>query len=56
MGAESQKIFGDFGEYMFHRAVDHKFRSNVTDDRIIAMRLPAEDLEGWGKRLRAMFR
>ena len=32
LGAESQRIFGGFGEYVFHPEADHKFKKDVKDD------------------------
>ncbi len=57
LGPESQKIFGNFGEYVFHPEVDHKFKKDVKDDQIVVMRLPGnEELETWSKKFRDMFR
>ena len=57
LGAESQRIFGDLGEYVFHPEVDHKFKKDVKDDQIVVMRLPSsEELETWSKKFREMFR
>jgi iron(III) transport system substrate-binding protein len=57
LGPEAQRIFGNFGEYVFHPEVDHKFKKDVKDDQIVVMRLPShEELDGWSKKLREMFR
>jgi iron(III) transport system substrate-binding protein len=57
LGAESQRIFGNLGEYVFHPEVDHKFKKDVKDDQIVVMRLPSnEELESWSKKFREMFR
>jgi ABC-type Fe3+ transport system substrate-binding protein len=57
LGAESQRIFGNFGEYVFHPEADHKFKKDVRDDQIVVMRLPSnEELESWSKKFREMFR
>ena len=57
LGPESQKIFGNLGEYVFHPEVDHKFKKDVKDDQIVVMRLPSnEELESWSKKFREMFR
>ena len=57
LGAESQRIFGHLGEYVFHPEVDHKFKKDVKDDQIVVMRLPSnEELESWSKKFREMFR
>jgi iron(III) transport system substrate-binding protein len=57
VGPESQRIFGDFGEHVFHPEVDHKFKKDVKDDQIIVMRLPSnEELTTWSKKFREMFR
>jgi iron(III) transport system substrate-binding protein len=57
LGPESQRIFGNFGEYVFHPEVDHKFKKDVKDDQIVVMRLPSnEELETWSKKFRDMFR
>ena len=57
LGAESQRIFGGFGEYVFHPEADHKFKKDVKDDQIVVMRLPSsEELESWSKKFREMFR
>jgi iron(III) transport system substrate-binding protein len=57
LGAESQRIFGNLGEYVFHPEVDHKFKKDVRDDQIVVMRLPSnEELESWSKKFREMFR
>jgi len=57
LGAESQKIFGNLGEYVFHPEADHKFKKDVKDDQIVVMRLPSnEELESWSKKFREMFR
>jgi hypothetical protein len=55
--AESQRLFGGFGEYVFHPEADHKFKQDVKDDQIVVMRLPSnEELENWSKKFREMFR
>jgi iron(III) transport system substrate-binding protein len=57
VGPEAQRIFGSFGEYVFHPEADHKFKKDVKDDQIVVMRLPAkEELESWSKKFREMFR
>ena len=57
LGAESQRIFGGFGEYVFHPEADHKFKKDVKDDQIVVMRLPSNDeLESWSRKFREMFR
>lgn len=57
LGAESQRIFGGFGEYVFHLEADHKFKKDVKDDQIVVMRLPSnEELESWSRKFREMFR
>jgi iron(III) transport system substrate-binding protein len=57
LGPEAQKIFGELGEYVFHPEVDHKFKKDVKVDQIVVMRLPSnEELEGWSRKLREMFR
>ena len=57
LGAESQRIFGGFGEYVFHSEADHKFKKDVKDDQIVVMRLPSnEELESWSRKFREMFR
>ena len=57
LGAESQRIFGGFGEYVFHPEADHKFKKDVKDEQIVVMRLPSnEELESWSKKFREMFR
>ena len=57
LGAESQRIFGSLGEYVFHPEADHKFKKDVKDDQIVVMRLPSnEELESWSKKFREMFR
>jgi len=57
LGAESQRIFGGFGEYVFHPEADHKFKKDVKDDQIVVMRLPSnEELESWSRKFRETFR
>ena len=57
LGSESQRIFGNLGEYVFHPEADHKFKKDVKDDQIVVMRLPSnEELESWSKKFREMFR
>lgn len=57
LGAESQRIFGGFGEYVFHPEADHNFKKDVKDDQIVVMRLPSnEELESWSRKFREMFR
>lgn len=57
LGSESQRIFGDLGEYVFHPEVDHRFKRDVKEEQIVVMRLPAnEELESWAKKFREMFR
>lgn len=57
LGAESQRIFGGFGEYAFHPEADHKFKKDVKDDQIVVMRLPSNDeLETWSRKFREMFK
>jgi ABC-type Fe3+ transport system substrate-binding protein len=48
VGPEAQRIFGNFGEYVFHPEADHKFKKDVKDDQIVVMRLPSkEELQNW---------
>jgi len=57
LGAESQRIFGGFGEYVFHPEMDHKFKKDVKDDQIVVMRLPSNnELESWSRKFRETFR
>ena len=57
VGPEAQRIFGNYGEYVFHPEADHKFKKDVKDDQIVVMRLPTnEELESWSKKFRDMFR
>jgi len=57
VGPEAQRIFGNFGEYVFHPEADHKFKKDVKDDQILVMRLPNnEELTSWSKKFREMFR
>jgi iron(III) transport system substrate-binding protein len=57
VGPEAQRIFGGYGEYVFHPEADHKFKKDVKDDQIVVMRLPSnEELESWSKKFREMFR
>jgi iron(III) transport system substrate-binding protein len=56
-GPEAQRIFGSYGEYVFHPEADHKFKKDVKNDQIVVMRLPSnEELESWSKKFREMFR
>jgi iron(III) transport system substrate-binding protein len=57
VGPEAQRIFGEYGEYVFHPEADHKFKKDVKNDQIVVMRLPNnEELETWSKKFREMFR
>jgi iron(III) transport system substrate-binding protein len=57
VGPEAQRIFGEYGEYVFHPEADHKFKKDVKTDQIVVMRLPNnEELETWSKKFREMFR
>lgn len=57
VGPEAQRIFGGFGEHVFHPEADHKFKKDVKDDQIIVMRLPSnEELTTWSRKFREMFR
>ncbi len=57
VGPEAQRIFGNFGEYVFHPDADHKFKKDVKDDQIVVMSLPSkEELQNWSKKFREMFR
>ena len=57
VGAEAQRIFGEHGEHVFHPEADHKFKKDVKEDQIVVMRLPSnEELAGWSKKFREMFR
>lgn len=57
VGSEAQRIFGNYGEHVFHPEVDHKFKKDVKEDQIIVMRLPSnEELGSWSKKFREMFR
>jgi iron(III) transport system substrate-binding protein len=57
VGPEAQRIFGEYGEYVFHPEADHKFKKDVKTDQIVVMRLPGnEELESWSKKFREMFR
>jgi ABC-type Fe3+ transport system substrate-binding protein len=56
LGPEAQRIFGSYGEYVFHPEADHKFKKDVRTDQIIVMRLPSrEELERSSKEFRQMF-
>ena len=41
LGPEPQQILANLGEYVLHPDVDDRFRSEVTDNQIVPMRLPA---------------
>ncbi|MBM2803494.1 MAG: hypothetical protein HW419_1387 [Deltaproteobacteria bacterium] len=57
VGPDAQRIFGSFGEYVFHPEADHKFKKDVKNDQIVVMRLPSkEELESSSKKFREMFR
>jgi iron(III) transport system substrate-binding protein len=57
LGPESQRIFGNLGEYVFHSEVEHRFKKDVKEDQIVVMRLPSsEELESWARKFREMFR
>jgi iron(III) transport system substrate-binding protein len=57
VGAEAQRIFGNFGEHVFHPEVEHKFKRDVRDEQILVMRLPSnEEMSTWSKKFREMFR
>ena len=57
VGPEAQRIFGSFGEHVFHPEADHKFKKDVKDEQIIVMRLPSnEELTTWSRKFRDMFR
>jgi iron(III) transport system substrate-binding protein len=57
LSAEPQRIFGGFGEYVFHPEADHKFKRDVKDEQIVVMRLPSnEELDSWSRKFREMFR
>ena len=57
VGPEAQRIFGNFGEYVFNPEAEHKFKKDVKDDQIVVMRLPNnEELSSWSKKFREMFR
>jgi iron(III) transport system substrate-binding protein len=57
VGPQAQRIFGNFGEYVFHPDADHKFKKDVKDDQIVVMSLPSkEQLESSSKKFREMFR
>jgi iron(III) transport system substrate-binding protein len=57
LGPDAQRIFGNYGEYVFHPEADHKFKKDVKDDQIIVMSLPSkEELESWSRKFREMFR
>jgi iron(III) transport system substrate-binding protein len=57
LGPDAQRIFGNYGEYVFHPEADHKFKKDVRDDQIIVMDLPSrEELGSWSKKFREMFR
>jgi ABC-type Fe3+ transport system substrate-binding protein len=57
VGPEAQRIFGEYGEYVFHPEADHKFKKDVKNEQIVVMRLPSnEELESSSKKFREMFR
>lgn len=57
VGPEAQRIFGNFGEYVFHPEADHKFKKDVRNDQILVMKLPSNDeLNQWSRKFREMFR
>jgi iron(III) transport system substrate-binding protein len=57
LGSEAQRIFGNYGEYVFNPDADHKFREDVKDDQIVVMSLPSkQELESWSKKFRELFR
>ncbi len=57
LGPEPQQILANLGEYVLHPDVDDRFRSEVTDNQIVPMRLPAAaEREAWTKKFREMFK
>ena len=56
LGTESQRIFGDLGEYVLNPEVEHRFKKDVRDDQIVTMRLPTnKEMESWSKKFREIF-
>ncbi|HEY3303202.1 MAG TPA: extracellular solute-binding protein [Candidatus Binatia bacterium] len=54
---EPQEIFAKLGEYVLHPDVEGRFRNDVTDDQIVAMRpLTAAEKETWKKKFGEMFK
>ncbi|MGH7769188.1 MAG: ABC transporter substrate-binding protein [Candidatus Binatia bacterium] len=54
---EPQEIFAKLGEYVLHPDVEGRFRNDVTDDQIVAMRpLTAAETGTWKKKFGEMFK
>jgi iron(III) transport system substrate-binding protein len=57
VGPDPQEIFAKLGEYVLHPDVEGRFRNDVTDDQIVAMRpLTAAETETWKKKFGEMFK
>jgi iron(III) transport system substrate-binding protein len=57
LGPEPQQIFANLGEYVLHPEVEDRFRSDVTDDQLVAMRVPSPaEQESWSKKFKEMFK
>jgi iron(III) transport system substrate-binding protein len=57
LGPEPQQIIANLGDYVLHPDVEDRFRSEVTDDQLVPMRLPSPaERAAWTKKFREMFK
>ena len=57
LGPEPQQMIGNLGEDVLNPEVEDRFRSEVTDDQLVPMRVPSPtERDAWAKKLHAMFK
>jgi ABC-type Fe3+ transport system substrate-binding protein len=53
---ESQRVFANIGEYVFHPDIEHRFK-DVKREQLVIMHVPAgAEFETWGKKLQEIFK
>ena len=57
LGPEPQQIIGNLGDDVLNPEVEDRFRSEVSDDQLVPMRVPLpNERDTWAKKLHAMFK
>jgi iron(III) transport system substrate-binding protein len=57
LGPEPQQMIGNLGDDVLNPDVEDRFRSDVTDDQLVPMKIPSQsERDAWAKKLHAMFK